>query len=97
MTDPNADQLTEKRCRELGITSKLLTWQAIKEWLWDNHQIHIRIIQAGPTAFTYAVDHPRERIFCFGVYANPIKAEIEGVMRAIEFLHEKVKIKHIHQ
>lgn len=68
-------------------------WQQVKQWLWEKHQIFIRITQGmGGTRFicvacksSSGLEQLTEDI---GIY-NPITAEIEGIKKAVEYLHEK--------
>lgn len=87
-----AVQLYRPKNSDLTICTTAPLWQQVKQWLFDR-QSKVRIDVARSQG-EYFVGVFKEGLHLFSIDAqfnSPITAEIEGIKKAVEYLHEKIK------
>jgi hypothetical protein len=69
------------------------TWQQVKQWLWEKHNIYIEIGETIREKFHYHIYKKRETdrntIWTDAMFTSPVTAEINGIKKAIEHLREQ--------
>jgi hypothetical protein len=106
MSTQFSDRPTQKMIRALGgIKDTMLsapTWFEIKQWLWkqkkynnDEGGIHVET-----NAYSVAPKYKRKWFYkIVGItefisgdgFDSPVEAEVEGIKKAVEFLHKQLK------
>ena len=67
------------------------TWQQVKCWLWEKHKLLIKFDDDKDDEFSFKVETLREVVFNEGSFDSPITAEVEGLMKAVEYLYKENK------
>ncbi len=64
-------------------------WKQVKQWLWEKHKITFEVRNYSDGFLCVMVDGTiRNTTFQFD---SPITAEQEGIKKAIEYLHSRIK------
>lgn len=101
MVTPSIARAYDKNGVEVNWTTKHFAcwkpiWQQVKRWLWERHKISIEVERVNNQGQN---DMFKCRIYCWSAkgeagliayihFDSPIEAEIEGIKKAVEHLHE---------
>lgn len=66
-------------------------WQQVENWLWNEHKIWVHVFMELTIHYKYCLSENLIDKFHSENFNSPITAKIEGIIKAIKYLHENIK------